>query len=133
MDWSRIEFADLTLDQRKEVAEQIAAERKERRITQEDLARIAEVPARTISGMENGAVPHAATLRKLAQALGSTPRGKPDDTSAVQMFTDMTAPMYLQLSDHAKAQALREIVLLLSAALERDRADQQKSRSPKQP
>lgn len=122
--WHHLDFKGLTPEKRKEVAEQIATERKKRRITQEDLARLADVPARTISSMENGTTPHTSTLRKLAAALDSTPRGRPDDASIVQMFTDVTAPMYLRLSDRGRAQALRDIVLLLGTALEHDRADE---------
>jgi transcriptional regulator with XRE-family HTH domain len=124
-DWTRADFTEMTIDQRKEVAQQIAAERKGRNITQEDLARLAGLPARTISNLETGRTPRAQTLRKLAQALDSSLRGKPDDASAVQMFTDATAPMYLQLSQRGRAQALREVVLLLGAALDRDQAAEQ--------
>ncbi|WP_040817103.1 helix-turn-helix domain-containing protein [Nocardia jiangxiensis] len=123
-DWTRADFTALSFDQRKEVAEQITAERKARNITQEDLARLAGVPVRTISNVESGKTPQAETLRKLADALDSTPRGKPNEASAIQMFTDVTAPMYLQLSEHGRAKALRDIVLLLGAALEDDREPQ---------
>ncbi len=123
-DWTLTDFEDMTVDQRKEVARQISTERKNRNITQEDLARLAGVPAKTISNLETGRTPQAATLLKLTRALDNNPRGKPDDTSALRMFTDVTAPMYLQLSEHGRAQALRDIVLLLGAALDHERAGQ---------
>ncbi|MBH0778743.1 helix-turn-helix domain-containing protein [Nocardia bovistercoris] len=122
-DWSRIDFTALSFDQRKGVAEHVSRERKARNITQEDLARLAGVPVRTIANLESGKAPQAATLRKLADALGSAPRGKPDDDAALRMFTDVTAPMYLQLSERERAKALRDIVLLLGAALDNDRTD----------
>ena len=132
-EWSRTDFANMTADQRKEVAERIKAERKRRNITQEDLARMANLPARTIHTLEKGTTPQAGTLRKIAEALDSTPRGKPDDAPATQMFTAVTVPMYLQLSEPARAQALREVVLLLGAALERDRAEPSEGLGPDQP
>ncbi|KZM69773.1 hypothetical protein AWN90_21285 [Nocardia terpenica] len=132
-DWSRADFATMNADQRKEVAQQITAERKARNITQEDLARLADVPAKTISNLETGRTPHAGTLRKLVDALSGSPRGKPTDDSALQMFTDVTAPMYLRLSEHGRAQALRDIVLLLGAALDRERTDRQKAQATERP
>lgn len=122
-DWSRADFSRMSFDQRRQIAEQIVAERKDRRITQEDLARRARVPARTISAMENGSTPHADTLRKLAEALSATPA----DSAAAQIFTDVTTPMYLALSGPARAQALREIVLLLNTALDQERTTNPKN------
>ncbi len=130
-EWSRADFTTMTADQRKEEARKIAAERTRRDITQEDLARLADLPARTVSNLENGRTPHAATLRKLADALDGSPRGKPDDTSKLRMLFDVIGPMYLQLPDPDQAQAMRDIVLLLGTAL--DRAGKPKTQDPEHP
>ncbi|MEG8179342.1 helix-turn-helix transcriptional regulator [Nocardia terpenica] len=122
----------MSFDQRRQVADQIAAIRKERDLTQEDLARLARVPVRTISSMENGSTPQAGTLRKLADALAAPPAGAPADTAAAQIFAEVTTPMYLQLSGPERAEALREIVLLLAAALDRDRAGEPKEQAEQQ-
>ncbi len=119
-EWTRADLATLSFEQRKEIALRITAERKARNITQEGLARLAGVPLRTVSYVEGGKAPQAGTLRKLANALSSTARGKSDDASALKLFTDLTAPMYLQLSERGRARAIREILLLLGAVLHND-------------
>ncbi len=131
--WSRTDFTDLTFDQRREVAEQITTERKARNITQEDLARLADVPVRTISNLETGKTPQAGTLRKLADALGSNPPGKPDDATAMQLLIDVSAPLYLKLSERAQAKVRRNIALLLVDAFEEDRANAENQSSPGHP
>lgn len=60
----------LTENERKQHAQEIAELRKARGISQAKLAELAAIDCTTISGIENGQVPHEPTLLKVFDALG---------------------------------------------------------------
>lgn len=86
------------------LAAKIAQARKNKGLTQEELADLAKVTVRTIQRIESGdSIPRAYTIRTLAQALGvsfedlSRPDDTeqlPDDTSTVAIKRDLEAEKY---------------------------------------
>jgi len=120
-DWFRVDFEQLTFDQRREVADRITAERKRRKLSQRELSSGSGVPLRTIVHMDSGGTPQADTLRKLTDALDSSETTERPNPATEQMFIDMVMPLFRQLSEPGRVDALRDIMLTLGTGIERER------------
>lgn len=102
-----------------DLADRVRAERRERKWTQQDLAREANVSLRTVSGFERREVePQAANLRAMLHVLGIEAEAGDaiaDETreewpADVKVFLDVVGLFLVALPEDARAHVMHDVI-----------------------